>query len=223
VIGSWSPRNEIASLKSELESTRELLKNQPRQNRSISEVRSLLGIEHDGNLKAKETFVKSETTDQSEASVEAKAVAAENAADTGLDEEEQASRERSRQDLEAAIDQAVELWSIRVDVARSSFVSNVGINAQQAMLFDHAIDNMNIEIGRRIDRFARDVDGAEAVQMEAGVRMMNDITDSIVKAYDVIDETLPEGWRRDAGANFNLVDFVDPEVGRPLIWLDGQL
>jgi len=222
IVGSWSPRGEIASLKKDLASTKELLKNQPGQKRSFSEVTSLLGIERTESSDRNETEIKEDvaTSEEPDATDE---VAAGEFAESNAVENVETPPERTQEDMEADIDKAVELWRMRVDIARSTFVSNTGMNDQQAMQFDQRVDDMNLRIGETIDLFAENIDGAEEVQMEAGIRVMNDITESIVEAYDEIDKTLPEGWRRNTGEDFSLLNFIDPEVGRPLVGLEGQL
>ncbi len=121
------------------------------------------------------------------------------------------------------IDRAVELWQMRVNVARSTFVSNTRLSETQAMQFDTLVQSMNIRIGETIDNFAANLQDAEEVQMEAGIRLMNAITDSVVLTYDEMDEALQEDWRRESGKEFNLMDFIDPEVGRPLINVQDKL
>jgi hypothetical protein len=222
IVGSWSPRGEIASLKEDLASTRELLKNQPDQKRSFSEVTSLLGIERPESSDRKETKTKEDVATSEDMDATDEAVAVE-FADTNAVENAGAPPERTQEDMDDAIDKAVELWRMRVDIARSTFVSNTGMNDQQAMQFDQMVDNMNLKIGETIDLFAENLDGAVEVQMEAGIRVMNEITESIVEAYDEIDKTLPEGWRRNTGEDFSLLNFIDPEVGRPLVGLEDQL
>lgn len=216
IVGSWSPRGEMASLKEELASTKALLKNQPSQQRSFGEVTSLLGIE------------RTESTDRNEAETKEDIAVVDEIAAVEFEEENtveiaETPPERTQEDMEDAIDKAVDLWRMRVDIARSTFVSNTGMDDQQAMQFDQMVDSMNLKIGETIDLFAESLDGAEEVQMEAGIRVMNDITESIVEAYDEIDSTMPEGWRRNTGEDFSLLNFIDPEVGRPLVGLEDQL
>ena len=91
------------------------------------------------------------------------------------------------------------------------------------MQFDTLVQSMNIRIGETIDNFAANLQDAEEVQMEAGIRLMNAITDSVVLTYDEMDEALQEDWRRESGKEFNLMDFIDPEVGRPLINVQDKL
>ncbi|OVE74355.1 hypothetical protein BVX94_00670 [bacterium B17] len=235
LVGSWSPRAEIASLKQELASTKKMLKKQPERKRSISEVTSLLGIEGIERSRKKETEQKEEIVKEEKTiddAVEEKAVEpvgsiVEESKDTDVveesGEEKEAPPEMTQKEKEAKLDEAVELWKIRVNVARSTFISNTGMNDQQAMQFDMLLDNMNLKIGETIDVFAENIEDAEEVQMEAGIRVMNDITESIVATYDAMDESMPKGWRRNTGENFTLVNFIDPEVGRPLVGLEDKL
>jgi hypothetical protein len=53
--------------------------------------------------------------------------------------------------------------------------------------------------------------------------MMNELSAALVLTYDELDRKLPEDWRREAGPQFELVRFVDPEVLTPLQDLDGVI
>jgi hypothetical protein len=45
----------------------------------------------------------------------------------------------------------------------------------------------------------------------------------MVTAYDEMDRAMPGGWRRSAGSRFTMTDFIDPEVARPLVGVEGRL
>ncbi len=51
---------------------------------------------------------------------------------------------------------------------------------------------------------------------ETGLRMMNDLSSTLVKAYDDLDRDMPADWRDKAGKEFQLFDFINPEVALPL-------
>jgi hypothetical protein len=121
------------------------------------------------------------------------------------------------------LDRAIELWQTRVDIAKSTFVANGRLNDAQALHFETALVAMNIRIGATIDEFADSIRDADEVQPEAGIRLVNAITDAMVTTYDEMDETLPQGWRRRAGQSFSLTDFIDPEVARPMVGLEDRL
>ena len=235
LIGSWSPRSEIARLTEELKTTRELLKHQPRKARTINQVTSLLGIDRSPDSPAPTGAPASDdelhatvpaTHQSADAEAHSTDVALTNAASAVSSQEENATppeATRPKEDMGDEIDRAVDLWQMRVNVARSTFISNTRLSETQAMQFDTLIQSMNIRIGETIDNFAANLQDAEEVQMEAGIRLMNAITDSVVLTYDEMDEALQEDWRRESGKEFNLMDFIDPEVGRPLINVQDKL
>ncbi|MBL7115941.1 MAG: hypothetical protein ISS35_09260 [Kiritimatiellae bacterium] len=233
LIGSWTPRSEIASLTRELKTTRELLKHKPRKAKTITQVTSLLGIEREHNDRPEHSAspdadavsfpeATAATNESASAESQTEVAAATNPA-IAVASAHDSPTPRQKADMGDDIDKAVELWQMRVNVARSTFVSNARLSDEQGMQFDILVQSMNIRIGETIDNFAANLQDAEEVQMEAGIRLMNEISDSVVLTYDEMDETLPEGWRRKSGQNFNLMDFIDPEVGRPLINVQDKL
>ena len=58
---------------------------------------------------------------------------------------------------------------------------------------------------------------------EAGLRMMNEITDALVLTYDELNRSMPPSWSDDAGNEFQLVDYIDPLVAMPLSGLEDTL
>lgn len=82
---------------------------------------------------------------------------------------------------------------------------------------------MNVRIGTKIDTFAAEIEDAESVQPEAGIRLVNDVTEAMVFTYDEMDNSMPKSWRRRAGEKFNMANFIDPEVARPMVGLEGKM
>lgn len=122
------------------------------------------------------------------------------------------------------IQEAIELWKIRSDLARNNFIQRAKLSAEQAVQFDVLVQAMNVrlasQIQQRVDAFKADADAMDA---ETGVRMIHDLTGAFVLTYDEMDRTLP-GWRGDgAEQDFDLIDFVDPSVALPLVEVEDKL
>lgn len=238
VIGGVGPRSELAELRAELEQMKKLVPGSGGAGAGISEVSSLLGIARAGSGAGKraddwdsqreETAVEAGKQDAEVKKAGEENSAAEDgavkAAGAAVPEELEDDTEGGDGDgkFAADLDRAIELWQTRVDIAKSTFIANTRLNDAQAAQLETMLAAMNIRIGTTIDKFAADVKDAESVQPEAGIRLVNDITESMVLTYDEMDKTMPKGWRRRSGESFSLTDFIDPEVARPMVGLEGK-
>lgn len=127
-----------------------------------------------------------------------------------------AERASSAEEFRQQIRNAAELWKTRVSLARESFASRVPTNEAQVIRFDVLMEAMNIRLEATIEKWVDAIQTQEVVTAETGVRMMNELTDALVITYDELDRNMPADWREKAGSEFQLIDFVDPEVALPL-------
>lgn len=232
VIGGLGPKSELARMREELKEARKLARTGARPAATMSDVSNLLGIER---APAAESAAPEIGEDIASAGGDTEPAAAgqqnPESGDADVTESEEGDAEADEADSEADrrgafeddLDRAIDLWQTRVAIARNTFVANAHLNDSQALKFDTILDAMNVRIGTTIDEFANEAKDAEKVQTEAGIRLMNDITESMVTAYDEMDQTMPQGWRRRAGDKFSMTDFIDPEVARPLVGVEGKL
>lgn len=230
VVGGLGPRAELARSQEELQTTKELLRKDGGAASGLGDVTRLLGIERSSG----ELEQAAESDEQGEESRpegdslhvhdsgEDDADASDMSEDDAAVEEQEAVDEPDRE-FGGDIDRAVELWQARVAIARSTFISNARLNDTQAIKFDTLVDAMNVRIGTKIDTFAAEIEDAESVQPEAGIRLVNDVTEAMVSTYDEMDNSMPKGWRRRAGEKFNMANFIDPEVARPMVGLEGKM
>lgn len=221
VIGGIGPRSELAGLRKELELAHALSAGRSRGDADVAAVGGLLGIERrrgSGN---------EGTVSQPVASAASDAASAENPQNPADQAGAPQADANDANDPDAStawdLDRAVELWQTRVGIAKSTFVSNARLNDAQALHFETTLAAMNIRIGSTIDAFAETIQQADVVQPESGIRLVNAISDAMVTAYDEMDESMPPDWRGRAGDRFTLTDFIDPEVARPLIGVEGKL
>ena len=127
--------------------------------------------------------------------------------------------------LSNRIQQAVELWRMRSDIARSTFIADVGLNEAQAQDFDVLVGAMNLRLSERIGHWADELarTNSAPLALDTGMRMMHDLTGTLVLTYDEMDRKLPSGWREKAGEGANLLDFIAPAVATPLIGVEQKL
>ena len=253
VLGGWAPRSEVRSKDTELAALRKQLAQRASRAGPIGNVTELLGIEEtapDGEQEPprrprRRRRRPAPATAAASTSAAAVADLPTNGppASTGLTLRAEAEPSPERPDTAArtgespeepvdgepeerftqSIERAAAAWELRVDVARSTFVANAALSEGEVTRFDTAVAAMNIRIGQSIADFAEAVEDAEYVQPEAGFRLANEVTDSIVLTYDELDGSLPDDWRRRAGEKFSMADFIDPLVAMPLAGVQERL
>ncbi len=121
-----------------------------------------------------------------------------------------------RGDWRKQLETASSAWKVRTDLARAGFVSNVATADEQAIQFDVAMAAMNLRLSNSVRTWVDYVKQQPNVTPETGVRIMNDLSSSIVLAYNDLDRTLPADWRDKAGPKFQVFDFVNPDSVMPL-------
>ncbi len=218
VLGALGPRAELRRARQEVKDLDILLK-------SRSQARSTALADVTGMLRLSESVARGRSAAASNAAPVAAASPATPSAASNVVAQAKPphDRARERRDLREQIDKAAEVWRVRSDVARSAFLANAGLDAEQAANFDVVMEAMNVRLKERItfwaDRFR---DGSELSQ-ETGMRMMNDLSGVLVLTYDEMDRKLPPTWRTTGGAQMEMTDFVDPAVAEPLIGLEDRL
>ena len=123
---------------------------------------------------------------------------------------------RSRHSFSNQIAKLKETWLLRASIARTNFISRAELDAQQAAEFDTAIEVMNLRVGETVDKWATRIRQEGRMSPESGLRMMNEVSQAMIMAYDDLDRRLPPEWRQKTGPRFELMTFVDPEVLTPL-------
>lgn len=239
VIGGWAPRADLRSAKEELESTKKMLKSKGGRTTDLGGITQLIGIENRaarerGNAASRNERSGEGASTPSTADSPAGSNAVPSAIDvvaptTGsVDSAGNTKRERDsdgrpdKRSLKESIDNAIELWKTRSDVARTTFVNNLGLSPEEAVKFDVTIQAMNIRIGHGIQKMADNLKTNDVIGEETFVRLGSELTGAIVQGYNDLDRAMPRGWRTEAG-EFSLMDFVDPNVAKPLIPYEEKL
>ncbi len=236
VVGAWGPRSRLKQANSEVKRLEALLKSRGGANEAarLDGITRMLRIPEadDGHKETAETASKEDTAetltehDNGPApTAVADAAAEDSVAEAASAREEDESEPRpGRRGMAERIDEAVELWQLRSDIARSTFISNAGLKPPEAAQFDVLVEAMNMRLRERLGTWAEQIK-AEDLEMteENGVRMMNDLSDVMVLTYDEMNRTMPEDWRQKAGGEFSLTDMIDPSVATPLIDVEDKL
>jgi hypothetical protein len=117
----------------------------------------------------------------------------------------------------------MELWKVRSDVARNTFLARAKFNTEEAAQFDVLLAAMNLRLRATIEQIAVGLRAGETPSPESGVRAIHTLSGALATTYDEMDRTLPPGWRAAGDEPLDLVDFVDPSVAEPLIGVEQLL
>ena len=129
----------------------------------------------------------------------------------------------SREDLEARIEEAAELWNTRVELAKTQWKGKLGIvDGKEAEAFDSAVAAMNESLRDTMEALAAEIEKAGKVNTELGLRMMGDLSRNLADAYDAIGALVPAD-RRGEVSEMPVHEFIDPMVAEPLIRVQDKL
>ena len=128
----------------------------------------------------------------------------------------------SPEDLKARIDEAADLWRTRIEVAKASAVSKLGLGDAGKASFEEALEAMNDRLRESAQIVADQIASAERMTPELGVRLMGEVSTALAETYDAIGACAGEG-KRDEVSNMNLADFIDPSVAEPFVAVQDKL
>ena len=229
VLGSWAlkgdlekAKKEIAALRTEVEEAQtKAQKSGSAKKNNIGNIASILpfsgmdGSGHSAKRRAKPVKTATDAT-MAGASRSGKTTAAKpSKPSTPLPVQKPEEMEQ----LKAATD----LWRVRVDLARNSFVSNAGLDNAQTARFDAVIGDMNRQMESSLQKWADELSNQDDPAPETVLRMINELSGIIIQTYDGLDRGMPGDWREKTGDDFQVLDFVNPEVFTPLMGLEDKL
>ena len=225
ILGGWSPRSDIYALEKKIAQLEHKF-----EERAYGGNPSLSGITQMLNVPDKPDPQSSRGDGESDAKSSADEGAMEpSEASTTEEEGEEPEAENEAEvpdepeSFEKRIEQAAELWGMRSDIARNSFLTNINATEEESGRFDILVEAMNIRLESTIGKWAATLNEDSVPAREAGLRMMNEITDALVLTYDELNRSMPPSWSDDAGNEFQLVDYIDPLVAMPLSGLEDTL
>lgn len=119
--------------------------------------------------------------------------------------------------MKEQLETASNLWKLRVELARNSYVSNVTTSEEQAVKFDVIMAAMNLRLSNSIRSWVEQIKQDKGLSPEKSILMINDLSSTLAWAYKDMDRSQPADWRGKAGADFQIFDFINPDVALPLI------
>lgn len=100
----------------------------------------------------------------------------------------------------------------RATAERTAFFTSAALTPAQQQDFDDLVTAMNSSLKQRAEKFTAMMKEGKPPSPEAGYQMLHEYASSMMRSYEMLDRTMPPGWREKAGNSFDLRTFVDPEI-----------
>ena len=230
VIGAWGPREELREFKENVRkqavqegkwsASRSVVANGSQSFTRLANIHEEASGPHRRRSGAKPLFA---TTNKPPAKVSATNSAPEAVASAAPTNQPSAKEERpSPKDLRARIEEAQDLWSARVELAKAKWKSKLGLDDAAAEKFNAALDGMNEQLYDTMLTMATQLAQQDKMTPELGLRMMGDATTIMAETYDKIGACVP-AERRAEVSEMQVFEFIDPGVAEPLISVQDKL
>ena len=101
-------------------------------------------------------------------------------------------------------------------MARSQWLAKLKLDEEQTELFDAAFAEMNEKLFLTMQVVAEELKAGSEMTNEAGLRIVNEVTTTLVETYDQLDQAVPPEQRPEL-EKLEMQDFIDPAAFEPLI------
>lgn len=222
--GSWAERSKLMQLRSEIRDLKKELKSNNRSGK-FSAINSIIKIPEKKSGR-KPGQAKSASVTQGDSKNDISALT-ENPGDISQVESTNSVAKKRRhrkshipdpksENYETELKEAKELWQTRVEIAKSQWVSKLDLDAEGEALFDEAITAMNEEIYQTMEVVADGLKNSDHMTTEAGMRVVNQITGTLLDTYDELREVVPQEKQGEL-ETMEMPDFIDPAAFDPLV------
>ena len=219
IAGSWGPREDLESYKESVQAERTQKK--VSGTAGFDAFAKLANIPDVAKRRPKARTNEVERVEKGEKGERVEEI--EKVETNGVEVVEQRRPQLSREDLEARIEEAAELWNTRVELAKTQWKGKLGIKDEKSSAaFDSAVATMNEALRDTMEALAEEIEKAGKVSPELGLRMMGDLTRNMAEAYDAIGAAVPPERRADV-SEIPVHEFIDPMVAEPLIGVQDKL
>lgn len=214
VIGGWGPRQDLKTARLEMERLQSVASSSDSTVRAVTD---MIRIPPRETVAQETRDAETESPGSAPGAVDPSEESQVAQAPTAVEEE------RTPRNLRESIDEAIELWRVRSDIARNSFIARARLNSEQSAQFDVLVTAMNLRLRNSIEQVAARFQAGEAQTLESTVRTVNQLSGILALTYDEMDRTLPATWRMVGEGTVDLTDFIDPSVAEPLIGVEQRL
>ena len=219
IAGSWGPREDLESYKESVQAERTQKK--VSGTAGFDAFAKLANIPDVAKRRPKARTNEVERVEKGEKGERVEEI--EKVETNGVEVVEQRRPQLSREDLEARIEEAAELWNTRVELAKTQWKGKLGIKDEKtSAAFDSAVASMNEALRDTMEALAEEIEKAGKVSPELGLRMMGDLTRNMAEAYDAIGAVVPPERRAEV-SEIPVHEFIDPMVAEPLIGVQDKL
>ena len=218
-VGSWSPKQDLLKARQELKELEKKLEKQ-KTGGKLSALNSIIKIPEHRPIrkpepsKAHVELVNEETSDTPAADTNLVV----DASDTNAPQSaprRNFPNPRSK-NFEKDLEEAKELWKTRAGIARSQWQAKLSLSEQESTLFDQALTDMNNKLYLTMEAVAHELQSAEKLSTESGLRIVNEVTTTLMETYEQIGNVLlPE--ERTQIEEMQMQDFIDPTAFEPLV------
>ena len=216
ILGGWGPKTDLDRLRKERDELRKKLDTQKPQIRELVSILQLPSPD-DGRRPSPAPVSGRSRGEPAPAPTGTVALAAQDVPQHAGD------TNRVRRSMADQIEAASAAWKVRAELARNSFLQNVKPGETQVGQFDALVGAMNEDLAATIEDWSAFLKEQEVTTPEHFLRMMNDLSEVVVIAYDAMDASMPPDWRDKAGKDLELLSFIDPKVAKPLAGVEGKL
>ncbi len=99
---------------------------------------------------------------------------------------------------------------------RTNFIAKAKLDESQVTRLDVLVSSMNLRLGERVQEWDAYLASNNLPRSEIRARIMNDVSSVMVLTYDEFDRNMPPNWREEAGPDFTLYPFIEPEIVQKL-------
>jgi hypothetical protein len=216
LLGRWTPNYDLQVSRLQIKDLE--LKLEQGEKGSNTQVTSMLGFRPPDDPAPRSKLIKvesTETTTNETKEVEVK---------TEKDETPRERRRRNRdRPAEERLDEAIELWELRTELAKTTFMDKLDAGKEDILDFNVLMESLNLRTEAAISNWVEKVEHKENITSEDGARLFSEILNSVVLTYDEMDRKLPENWRSGVDDDFQLMEMIDPRVAKPLLKLEDRM
>ena len=217
-LGGWGPRLDLRQARDQIKDLESKLRKRGASAGKMEAVKSMLQVKDDEMSAARARARKNTPKNP----VAFRSALATNNVSTPT-EPDHAKGTNSSEKFSEHLQKEMDLWNTRVEMSRNSFITNLGLNAQQTAVFDGMMAVMNSQLEQGIRQWADTLKQKDSMTGEDSIKMMNELSGVLAKTYGEMDQAMPAGWRDKAGSGFELMNFIDPAVALPLTDVQDKL
>lgn len=216
IAGSWGPREDLARYKEGVQSENAIRKASKLAGfDAFARLANIPDVAHHARSSSADDVARHEPMSASEAPTNGTARVG--------GAKRKPSAAASRKDLGLRLEEAAELWSTRVELAKMQWKGKLGITDEQSsQAFDAVVGEMNESIRQTMQAMAEEIEKAGRLNAELSLRLMGDVSRTLAETYDALGEMLP-AERHGEVSDVPVFEFVDPMVADPLVSVQDKL